>query len=107
MQRFWDVASPMTWVILSLASVFLLAGFTLLSHTLVRSKAYGDRYRGLLHPGAMEWTVRLGIASLALGGALTAYELSAPVWLTLAAGAMAVALITMQGVAMVRGGAGS
>ncbi len=107
MQRFWAIAPPMTWAILAAASILLLVGFTLLSHTLLRSKAYGDRYRGLLHRGPMEWTVRLGLAALVLGGALTAYALSAPVWLTLGAAALAVTLIILQGVTMTRGGAGS
>lgn len=82
MQRFWDVASPMTWAILTASSILLLAAFVLLSHTLVRSKGHGDSYHRVTHPARLESTLRLGTGALMAGLALWAFELSAPMWLT-------------------------
>lgn len=82
MDPLWEVAPPAIWALLGLASVFLMAGFVLLSHTLVRMKAYGDDWNGLLARGLLETTVRVGVASLLAGGALWAagMDAAAPVW---------------------------
>lgn len=96
MQRFWDVAPPMTWAILTASSILLLAGFVLLSHTLVRSKAHGDSYHGVTHSGRLEWTLRLGTGALLAGLALWAFELSAPLWLTAGLGILAAAAFGLQ-----------
>lgn len=96
MQKFWDVAPPATWGILTLAAVFLLAGFVLLSHTLVRSKACGDAYGGVTARGRLESTVRGGAGCLLAGGALWAIELGASVLLTAALGAGALAAFALE-----------
>lgn len=77
MDRLWEVAPPGIWAFLGLASVFLMTGFVLLSHTLVRRKAYGDGWNGLLARGLLETTVRVGVASLLAGGALWAAGMDA------------------------------
>ena len=102
LEPLWDVAPPWTWAILTLASTFLLAGFVLLSHTLVRSKAYGDDFSGLTHPGRLEWTVRLGVATLALGFGLWAFELSAPLWVLVSLGVVAAAALGLEAVALTK-----
>ncbi len=102
MQRFWDVASPMTWAILTASSILLLAAFVLLSHTLVRIKAHGDSYGGLTHPGRLEWTLRLGTGALLAGLALWALELSAPVWLTAGLTILALVAFGLQILATMR-----
>lgn len=99
MQRFWDVAPLETWLILSAASVLLMAGFVLLSHTRVRSKAHGDSYGGLTHPGRLEWTLRVGAACLLAGLAVWAADLAAPPWLTAALALLAVVALGLQAVA--------
>lgn len=102
MQKLWDVAPPMTWGILTLASIFLLSGFVLLSHTLVRSKAYGDGFGGLLHPGRFEWTLRVGAGSLLAGFGLWAWELEAPVWVVAGLGVLAGVAFGLEAVAAAR-----
>lgn len=94
MDALWAVAPPTTWGLLTLSSAFLMAGFVLLSHTLVRAKAYGDAWHGLRARGRLEATVRLGVASLLAGGALWAPTLDAPpsVGWVLAGGAVALAV---------------
>lgn len=103
MQRLWDVAPPETWLILAAASALLLTGFVLLSHTLVRSKAYGDRFRGVTHRGRLEWTLRLGIAAVAAGAVLWGVEWGWPAWLLVALSAIAAVAASLEGVARVRG----
>lgn len=78
MERFWEIAPPTTWALLALASVCLLGGFLLLSHSLVRSKAKGDEWGGWVARGRLEATIRLGLALLLAGGLLWAVTLSAP-----------------------------
>ena len=78
MQKLWDVAPPLTWGTLTVASVLLLGGFVLLSHTLLRRKAHGDVFSGLLHEGRLEWTLRLAVGCLLAGSGLWAWELEAP-----------------------------
>lgn len=80
LQALWDVAPPSTWAILGLSATLLLSGFILLSHALVRAKAYGDRYGGAVAPGRLEWTLRIGAACVLGGAALWAVELAAPMW---------------------------
>lgn len=96
MQRFWEVAPPATWLLLTVSSVLLMAGFVLLSHARVRNKAFGDRYGGLTHPGPLEWPLRVGTACLLAGLALWAVELSAPLWLTAGLVAVAGAALALQ-----------
>lgn len=102
MQRFWEVAPPETWLILSASSVLLMAGFVLLSHTLVRSKAYGDHFSGLTHPGRLEWTLRVGAACTLAGLALWAVDLSAPAWVTVGLVGLAGVAVALQAIALVR-----
>lgn len=102
MQRFWEVAPPMTWGMLTIASVLLMVGFVLLSHTLVRAKAYGDSYSGLLGRGRFEWTLRLGVASLLGGSAFSAYELGSPPAITGLLAVLAAAAVGLQAVAALR-----
>lgn len=102
LQRFWDVAPPMTWATLTTSSILLLTAFLLLSHALVRSKAYGDRYHGLTHAGRLERTLRLGTGTLLAGLALWTFELSAPVWLTTGLALLAAVGFGLQVVATVR-----
>ncbi|MFW5952485.1 MAG: hypothetical protein ACOCVZ_10260 [Gemmatimonadota bacterium] len=104
MQAIWDVAPPLTWAILSVAALFLLAGFILLSHSIVRSKAYGDDWSGTVHPGRLEWTIRTGTGCLAVGAGLWAYELAAPVWVLAATGAVAAVAFGIEAAARVRAG---
>ena len=99
LQPLWDVAPPATWAVLALASVFLLIGFVLLSHTLLRKQAYGDTFGGVTRAGRLEWTVRVGAACLALGGGLWAYQLSAPTVVLVALGTMAVVALGLEAVA--------
>jgi hypothetical protein len=80
MDMLWDVAPPLTWAILTITSLFFLLGFVLLSHTLVRHQAYGDRYNGLLSPGRLEWSARVGTGCLLAGLALWGVELGWGVW---------------------------
>jgi hypothetical protein len=80
MGKIFDVAPPLTWLVLLAAATFLLAGFVLLSHSLVRRQAHGDELSGPLHPGRLEWTFRGGTGCLLTGGALWAWELAAPGW---------------------------
>ena len=103
MQAFWDIATPLTWGLLTISGLLLLTGFILLSHTLVRSKAYGDGYSGLLAPGRLEWTVRGGMASLLAGFGLWAYVLDAPVWTLALLGGAAVVAAGMEVAARLRG----
>ena len=70
MQRLWEIAPPMTWALLATASVCLLGAFVLLSHSLVRRKAYGDSWSGWRSSGRLEWTVRGGVGLLVAGLAL-------------------------------------
>lgn len=102
MQRFWDVAPPVTWVMLGTASVLLMVGFVLLSHTLVRVKANGDSYGGLLGRGRLEWTLRLGLASILAGSAFSTYELGGPPWVTGGLAVAAAAAAGLQAVAALR-----
>lgn len=102
MQKLWQVAPPSTWLVLGLAATFLLAGFVLLSHSLVRHKAHGDTYTGLVHPGRLEWTVRTGAACLLAGFALWALQLGAPVWVTGGLAALGAAGFALEGVALTR-----
>lgn len=78
MSGLWEVAPPTTWAILTLAASLVLVGFVLLSHSIVRAKAHGDRWGGLIRPGRLEWTLRVGGACLLAGSALWAIELAAP-----------------------------
>jgi hypothetical protein len=103
LEKLWDVAPPATWGILSLASVFLLTGFVLLSHSLVRSKAHGDDFSGLLRSGRLETTIRTGLGCLLAGSALWAYELAAPMWVLVTLGGLAALAFTVEGAALVRG----
>lgn len=80
MDRFWEIASPATWALTILASACLLLGFVLLSHSLVRQKAYGDEWHGWLATGRLEWTVRTGTALLFAGFGLWSITLGAPWW---------------------------
>ena len=82
MDRFWEIASPATWGLLTLASACLLVAFVLLSHTLVRKKAHGDQWHGWTAPGRMAWTARAGTALLFAGAALWSVTLGAPWWLS-------------------------
>lgn len=102
MQMFWEVAPPSTWAILSVSATFLLAGFVLLSHTLVRSKAHGDVYAGIVHPGRLEWTVRVGAGCLFVGFGLWAWELAAPVWVLIVLALGAVAAFGLEALALLR-----
>ena len=102
MQKLWEIAPPLTWGLLALSSVCLLAAFILLSHTLVRRKAYGDRWGGWLAPGRLERTVRVGLALLLAGGLLWAVELNAWSWLLAGLAAGTVAFGVLQAVAMGR-----
>ena len=102
MQMLWDVAPPTTWAILSMAAILLLAGFVLLSHTLVRGKAHGDAFHGLTRPGRLEWTLRVGAGCLLAGFALWAWELSAPVWVLAVLGAGALASFALEAAAAAR-----
>lgn len=99
----FDVAPPLTWAILGTASAFFLAGFVLLSHTLVRHKAYGDAYSGLLHRGRLETTLRTGLGCVLAGGALWGWELSAPAWVLGGLAALAAAAFAVEAVALARG----
>lgn len=103
MQRFWEVAPPETWLILSASSIFLLAGFVLLSHTLVRHKAHGDRYRGLTHRARLESTLRTGVGSLLAGLMLWGVELDVPGAVLAAMGAAALLAFSLEAVARLRG----
>ena len=102
MDRFWEIAAPATWGLLTLASTLLLAGFVLLSHTLVRSKAYGDGWGGWLSRGWLEATVRVGIALLVAGSVPWAITLDAPPWVPWLLAAAAAVPSALQGVAMMR-----
>jgi hypothetical protein len=104
LQKLWEVAPPLTWGILTSASAFLLTGFVLLSHALVRHKAYEDRYSGLLRRGRLESTLRTGIGFVLAGGALWAYALSAPGWVLVALVAFTGLAFSAEGAALVRGG---
>lgn len=99
LEKLWDVAPPGTWAILSLAAILLLGGFVLLSHTLVRHKAYGDAFTGLTHPGRLAWTLRLGAACVLAGAALWAVALAAPWWVTAGLGALAALGVGLEAVA--------
>lgn len=90
LQKLSEVASPATWAILSVASVFLLAGFVLLSHSLVRSKAHGDEYTGVAQPGRLEWTLRVGTGCVLAGLALWGWEWGWP-------GPVMIALLALTG----------
>lgn len=102
MGRLWEVAPPATWGILTVAATLLLAGFVLLSHSLVRRKAHGDRYTGIAYPGRLEWTFRVGAGCLLLGLALWAVELAAPVWVVAALGGLAAVAFGLEAVAFTR-----
>ena len=102
MQELWRVATPATWLVLGLSATFLLAGFVLLSHSLVRRKAYGDTFGGPVQPGRLEWTLRTGAGCLLLGFALWALELASPVWVTGALAALGLAAFALEGVALTR-----
>lgn len=103
MQRFWEVAPPETWLILGASSILLLAGFVLLSHTLVRENAHGDRYEGLTHRGRLEWTLRVGGGCLLTGLVLWGIELEAPPSLLVGLGALALLAFSLEAVARLRG----
>jgi hypothetical protein len=102
LDRLWDVAPPGTWLVLSVAATLLLAAFILLSHTLVRSKAYGDAFDGLAAPGRLEWTLRVGAACLLGGVALWGLELGWPIGLLIALTAGAVAGLGLEVVALTK-----
>jgi hypothetical protein len=74
----------------------------LLSHALVRSKAYGDSWGGLTSPGRLEWTLRVGAACLFAGVALWMIELDAPSWAVILTGVAAGAVATLEAVALTR-----
>lgn len=103
MQRFWEVAPPETWALLSVAATFLLAGFLLLSHTLVRSKAHGDGLTGVLHPGRLEWTLRVGAACLAFGTMLWGLVWGWPTWTLVALAAAGALLLALEAAARLTG----
>lgn len=103
MDMLWDVAPPLTWAILSISSLLFLLGFVLLSHTLVRHNAYGDEYGGLLHPGRLEWTARVGTGCLLVGLALWGVELGWGVWPLAGLGLLAVVAFGLELAARVAG----
>ena len=104
MDALWEVAPPLTWGLLTAASICLLSAFILLSHTLVRRNAYGDRWRGWTVGGRLEGTVRGGIALLLAGALLWGITLDAPGSALAALGAGAAAAAALHGYAMLRGG---
>lgn len=104
MDALWDVAPPGTWALLTAASICLLLGFILLSHTLVRRNAHGEEWRGWTARGTLEWTVRAGVALLLAGVLLWAITLDAPGWALAALGGATAVSAGLQGYAMARGG---
>ena len=98
-----SVAPPATWLRLAAAAALLLTGFVVLSHTIVRRNAYGEPFKGVVDPGGAERTMRVG-ASLVLAGICTwGWELGWP-WPVLAVlGALAVAGVVLEGLAVRRG----
>ena len=103
MQPLWDIAPPGTWALLALASICLLVAFILLSHSIVRRKAYDDEWGGWLSRGRLEATVRLGAALLLAGALLWAITLDAPQALLWTLGAGTLLFGGLQGAAMLRG----
>lgn len=98
----WDVAPPLTWAILSASALLLLLGFVLLSHTMMRHQAYGDRFDGVMAPGRLESTVRWGTASLLAGLGLWGLELGAPGLLLMALALGAAVALGLESVAVLR-----
>ena len=91
-------------VLLTAASICILAGVLLLSHTLVRRNAHGEEWGGWTAGGTLEWTVRGGIALLLMGGLLWDVTLDAQPWVLAIPGAGAAAAAGLQVYAMARGG---
>lgn len=63
MDALWDVAPPGTWALLTVASICILCGVLLLSHTLVRRNAHGEEWGG--------WTARGPSSGRFAGGSLS------------------------------------
>jgi hypothetical protein len=98
----WEVAPPMTWAILTVAASLFLAGFILLSHSLVRTKAHGDRLDGVTQPGRLGWTLRVGSACLLAGSALWAVELRAPLPVVVGLAVLSAGGLGLEAVALAR-----
>jgi hypothetical protein len=102
MQMFWEIAPPETWALLGAASTLLLAGFVLLSHSLVRSKSYGDEITGVLAQGRLEWTLRVGVGCLAFGAALWGVVWGWPTGALVVVAAVGAAAVGLEGAARLR-----
>ena len=88
-RRMLSIAPAHVWILVSCAALLLLSAFVVLSHAMMRFKAYESEFNGPLAFGSVETLLRSGVALLAAGLLLWGLALGWPIVLLLGLGLLA------------------